>query len=290
MKVNYLTACASLMLFAPISLSAAGQPPAEPAGSWSWPQHHGPQRTNISPETGLLKEWPAGGPPLIWKATECGAGYSGVSIAEGLIFTAGNIGKTEMVMAFDLDGQLRWKEPSGPAWELASPGSRATPTYYDGTVYMINPEGRLTAFEARTGRVRWTVDLVERFDAKWGVWGLAENLMVDDGKVYCMPGGVKGRVVALDPQTGATIWANTEDSGHRRLLLGDHHYAPRRTSMDQHDAAIRGIARSPHWRTPLDGSLRSPFAAEFVDARLRRWPPVRRGRPFVRRIATEDRR
>ena len=121
MNVNYWTALASLTLLALISPDAAGQPGAEPAGSWSWPQHHGPQRTNISPETGLLKEWPEGGPPLLWKATQCGAGYSGVSIAEGLIFTAGNFGKTELVLAFDLDGQLRWKEPSGPAWEQRQP-------------------------------------------------------------------------------------------------------------------------------------------------------------------------
>jgi outer membrane protein assembly factor BamB len=210
MNVNYLTALAFLILPALSALDAAGQPQAEPAISWSWPQHHGPQRTNISPEIGLLKAWPQGGPPLVWKATQCGAGYSGVSIAEGLIFTAGNFGQSEMVLAFDMDGRPRWKESSGPAWERSSPGSRATPTYNGGTVYMVNPAGSLTAFEASTGRVRWTVDLVERFEARWGVWGLAENLMVDDGKVYCMPGGVKGRVVALDPQTGETIWANTE--------------------------------------------------------------------------------
>jgi outer membrane protein assembly factor BamB len=77
-------------------------------------------------------------------------------------------------------------------------------------VFLLNPQGRLTAFDAASGRVRWTADLVERFEARWGVWGLAENVLVDDGKLYCMPGGARGRVVALDPQTGRTIWTNTE--------------------------------------------------------------------------------
>ena len=194
---------------APLFCSLA-VPNVEPAGAADWPTHHGLQRTNLSPETGLLAEWPEGGPPLIWKADQCGVGYSGVSIADGRIFTAGNFGKMEMVSAFDLDGQLLWRQPSGPAWEQASPGSRATPTYHAGGVYMVNPQGRLTAFDAATGRARWAVDLVERFESRWGVWGLSENLIVEDGKVFCMPGGMKGRVVALDPQTGETVWANTE--------------------------------------------------------------------------------
>ena len=32
-----------------------------------WPQFHGPRRDNRSDETGLLKQWPEGGPELLWK-------------------------------------------------------------------------------------------------------------------------------------------------------------------------------------------------------------------------------
>jgi outer membrane protein assembly factor BamB len=176
----------------------------------AWPEHHGPGRSNLSPETGLLKQWPEGGPKLLWEHGDCGKGYSGIVIADGRVFTAGNFGEEEMTLALDLDGRIQWKASSGPAWTKASPGSRATPTYSDGVVYMLNPQGRLTAFDARTGRVVWVVDLEERFEARWGVWGLAENVIVADGRVYCMPGGAKGRVVALDAKTGATVWANTE--------------------------------------------------------------------------------
>lgn len=175
-----------------------------------WPEHHGPGRTNLSTETGLLREWPAEGPPQVWEYGECGKGYSGVIVADGMIFTAGNFGDTEKIVALDLDGRPLWTTASGPAWTKASPGSRSTPTYNDGAVFMLNPLGRLTALDARSGRVRWVVDLVERFDAQWGVWGLAENLLVADGRVYCMPGGPRGRVIALDQRTGETVWANTD--------------------------------------------------------------------------------
>jgi outer membrane protein assembly factor BamB len=210
MTMRNVSAVTSALLLVLLAVYAWGVPRHETSPLMDWPTHHGPQRTNLSPETGLLQEWPEAGPPLIWQATQCGIGFSGVSIAGGRIFTAGNFGSTEMVTALDLQGRLLWRQPSGPAWRQASPGSRSTPTYHDGSVYMINPQGQLTAFDAATGRVRWTVDLVERFDARWGVWGLSENLIVEDGRVFCMPGGVKGRVVALDPETGDTVWANTE--------------------------------------------------------------------------------
>lgn len=210
MNARFLTAIAVAALLVSMPGHAERLPAVAPEASACWPEHHGPQRTNLSTETGLLKQWPAGGPPLIWKNAECGDGYSGVTIAEGLVFTAGNFDDIEMVLALDMDGRLQWKAPSGPAWQLSSPGSRSTPTYGGGAVYLVNPQGRLTAYEARTGRVRWAVDLVERFEARWGVWGMAENLIVADGRVYCMPGGAKGRVVALDQQTGETVWANTD--------------------------------------------------------------------------------
>ena len=40
-----------------------------------WPQWQGPDRTRISKETGLLEEWPAGGPRLMWTAKGLGSGF-----------------------------------------------------------------------------------------------------------------------------------------------------------------------------------------------------------------------
>jgi outer membrane protein assembly factor BamB len=74
----------------------------------------------------------------------------------------------------------------------------------------MNPSGRLAAFDALSGREIWAVDLKSRFDARYGIWALAEHVIVDENRVLCMPGGPKGRVVALDKRTGKTLWANTE--------------------------------------------------------------------------------
>lgn len=178
-------------------------------GPW-WPAFHGPQRDNLVRETGLLKQWPRQGPRLIWKFPGCGRGYAAVSAAGGLLYTSGDFGDEERVLALDVDGRLRWQAPNGKAWRGAQPGSRTTPTYDDGLVYHLGPHGDLAAFEAATGRRVWAVNIRETFSARLGLWGYTENLMVDGDRVLCMPGGAEGRVVALDKKSGRTLWANTE--------------------------------------------------------------------------------
>jgi outer membrane protein assembly factor BamB len=193
-----------------IAASFCGPLLAAGSSNPSWPEHHGPGRTNISPEKNLLKKWPEGGPQRLWTYSKCGKGYSGVVIAEGMIFTAGDFGRDQKLVALDMDGNFLWDARNGDAWRGSSPGSRSTPTYSDGALYHLNPAGRLAAYEAKSGKPLWTVDLKSRFDARWGIWALSENVIVDGDKVLCMPGGPKGRVVALDKRTGKTLWANTE--------------------------------------------------------------------------------
>jgi outer membrane protein assembly factor BamB len=67
-----------------------------------WPQWRGPQRDGISQETGLLKEWPADGPKLVWKVTDIGAGYSTPSVVSGRLYLLANEGlKDEFAQALD---------------------------------------------------------------------------------------------------------------------------------------------------------------------------------------------
>ncbi len=195
---------AALALAAALTSLAASDPDAP------WPTFHGPRRDNISGEAGLLRRWPKDGPPLLWKASGCGQGYSAVAAAEGLLFLSGDFGDQEFVLALDREGRLRWKTPHGKAWKGAQPGARTTPTYDHGRVYHLGPHGSLSAFEAGTGRTVWTVDVCERFESSVRTWGYTENLLIDGDRLLLMPGGVKGRVVALDKNTGRTLWANTE--------------------------------------------------------------------------------
>src|SRR5438045_6597661 len=75
-----------------------------------WPQWRGPNRDGISAETGLLKEWPAAGPALVWKAKGLGIGYSGVSVVGKIIFTQADKGSKSYVIALHRENGL-------PLWE-----------------------------------------------------------------------------------------------------------------------------------------------------------------------------
>jgi len=201
--------CQEVLLVLGVVAVLGARPLAAAEGPW-WPCFHGPNRDNISPDKGLLREWPKGGPPLAWKFSECGRGYAGVAIADGRLYTAGDFDDKECLLALDLGGKLVWKADNGKAWKGAYPGARTTPTYEDGVLYHMSPTGRLGAFEAKTGRELWAVDLQKEFAAQPGMWGLSENIVLDGDKVLCAPGGAKGRFVALDKKTGKTLWANTD--------------------------------------------------------------------------------
>ncbi len=86
------------------------------AGAGDWTQWRGPNGDNISSETGLLQEWPAGGPELAWKASGLGGGYSSVSVSQGRVYTMGDIEGAAQIVALDLkDGATIWKARLGEA-------------------------------------------------------------------------------------------------------------------------------------------------------------------------------
>lgn len=179
---------------------------ATAAAAPDWPQFHGPKRDNISTETGLLEQWPPGGPRLLWTARGIGHGFASISIAGGLIYTTGNVDGHTVVTAMDLDGKIRWQVPNGKSWEEPQGGSRATPTLDGDRLYHKNPYGDVVCLDAKTGRKVWGLNLIERFHSKNINWGLAESLLIDGGHVICCPGGPETAVVALDKRTGETVW------------------------------------------------------------------------------------
>src|ERR1700741_3414187 len=82
-----------------------------------WPQWRGVNRDGHSSETGLLTSWPSGGPRVIWRATGLGEGYSSMSVAGGRIYTQGQRGQVEFVLALDVKtGTKAWETQTGRAF------------------------------------------------------------------------------------------------------------------------------------------------------------------------------
>ncbi|MBC8468166.1 MAG: PQQ-like beta-propeller repeat protein [Planctomycetes bacterium] len=171
-----------------------------------WPQFHGPNRDNISTETGLLKKWPDNGPVLLWTARGLGHGYSSISIADGMIYTAGSIEKDTVVIALNLDGKILWQVKNGKAFTGDRPGTRGTPTIDGDRLFHQSPHGNLICLDAKTGDRIWELNIIEKFKSKIPNWALAESLLVDGNHLISSPGGPQTYMVALNKKTGSVVW------------------------------------------------------------------------------------
>lgn len=177
---------------------------ANTASAHDWPQWRGPQRTGISTETGLLKQWPADGPPLAWHVDGLGDAYASVVVQDGRIYTIGKQGST--VFAFSIaeaDGMLLWKKEIGTTGRNVM----STPTLDQDRVYVVDPDGQLVCLSTADGTIRWKRDYAADFDGKLQSGrGYGESPLVDGDRLICTPGGPEAMIVALDKLTGETIW------------------------------------------------------------------------------------
>jgi hypothetical protein len=139
----------------PHRISIESLPPAIAAtGQRDWPGFRGPNRDAICSETGLLRQWPAGGPRLLWKREGLGRGYATVSIAGDRLFTLGDRrtadgAEVQFVICFDRRSQQEvWAARIGPPH--ADGGPRCTPTVDGERLHALGTDGNLVCLEAGT--------------------------------------------------------------------------------------------------------------------------------------------
>lgn len=201
------TAALHLILLTSVALGASRTTDAE------WRQFRGPRRDGLSPEQDLLKKWPDDGPRLLWTAEGCGEGFASVTVYRGKLFTAGGFGDECRILALDLKGKPLWQARNGKEWTGSYPGSRGTPTLYQGKVYHLSGQGRLACYDAEKGKEQWSRDILQEFGGKNIGWGVSESPLVTRGRVIVTPGGKDAALVALDADTGKTLWKTPGQDG-----------------------------------------------------------------------------
>ena len=176
--------------------------------SSEWTQFRGPNRLNISPETGLLNSWPSGGPRLVRVIEGLGAGYSSVSISNGVIYTLGSDADSEYLLAFDAEfGEQLWSTRLGRLRKDGTgDGPRSTPTVDGDHVYGLSAHGDLVCANRSDGSVAWRLNILEEFNARNIGWGISESPLIDGDRLICTPGGRDATMVALDKRTGSVVW------------------------------------------------------------------------------------
>ena len=183
-----------------------------------WPQWRGPQRDGVSKETGLLKEWPAGGPRLVWQVNDLGEGYSTPAVVGDRLYLLSNKGTDdESVHALNAaDGKPVWATrlgKVGPNQGPQYPGARTTPTVDGDLLYALGSDGDLACLETANGKERWRTNLRTVFGGQPGAWAYSESPLVDGDLLVCTPGGVEATLVALNKNTGDTVWKSAVPGG-----------------------------------------------------------------------------
>lgn len=197
--------CCLAVAVSPVAMRGAA---AEP----EWPQWRGPERNGVSGETGLLKSWPAAGPPKLWSIANLGEGYGSLAIKGGRIFVQGvKEGQSSVFCLNRADGKIIWT--TGLSRRLDQDrggGPRGTPTLDGERLYALSENGELACLRAQDGSKLWRRNILQDFRGENPPWLISESPLVDGDRLIVMPGGGNAGIVALDKTTGQTIWASKE--------------------------------------------------------------------------------
>lgn len=191
-----------------------------------WPQWQGPDRTGLSAETGLLQQWPPGGPPRLWTIGGLGSGYGSIAVKGERIFVQGQKGRDSTISSLNrADGRVVWSKVLGPAGENdRGSGPRGTPTLDGDRLYVLTENGDLACLNAQDGSERWRMNILEQFRGRNIGWLISESPLVDGANVIVTPGGRGAGIVALDKMTGKTVWTSKELSdpaGYASCIVAD---------------------------------------------------------------------
>ena len=189
--------------------------PGATAMAANWPQFRGPDRNGKSPETGLLRTWPDGGPEVLWE-TELGQGYSSPAIYDGKVYFNDYDEATLefLVRCLTLDeGKELWRFKEKRRVRPNHGITRSVPATDGKYVFSLDPKAVLHALDAETGKEIWRKNFVQDYGSKIPPWYNGQNPLIEDDKVLVAPVGTSALIVALDKATGKEIWTTPNPEG-----------------------------------------------------------------------------
>jgi outer membrane protein assembly factor BamB len=165
----------------------------------------GPGRGGIYNESGLLKKWPDVGPELLWEAAKMGDGYSSPTVTDDAVYVTGRKDSSDVLTALTPEGKVKWETVYGKAWMTNHTGSRCTPTYYNGNLFLISGSGDIVCIGS-DGKIKWSKNHYSLYESKPIKFGISESPVVVDNMVIASPGGKKASLVAFNINNGKVIW------------------------------------------------------------------------------------
>jgi outer membrane protein assembly factor BamB len=192
-----------------------------------WSQWRGPNREGIVKKAGFNLDWAQKKPSLSWTFRQAGAGYSAPVVVGTTLYCQGAAEEGDFAFALDTKtGKLKWKQILGEQFvESRGNGPRGSVTVDGDKLYLIRGGGQIHCLSAADGKMLWQKDFKDDFDGKMmSGWGFSESPLIDGKLVIFSPGGSDGSVIALDKNTGATVWRTTDltdNAAHSSAIVAE---------------------------------------------------------------------
>jgi outer membrane protein assembly factor BamB len=178
-----------------------------PVRADDWPQFRGPARDGTSKETGLLRQWPAGGPKVLW-TVPVGQGYAGAAIVAGRLYHHDYDEKKSewSVIARSLaDGKVIWQFKEARVIRPNHAITRTVPAADGRYVFSLDPKLGFHCLDAKTGKQLWAKNLVADYKATIPAWYNGQNPLLEADRVVIATGG-DAILVAFEKASGKEIW------------------------------------------------------------------------------------
>jgi outer membrane protein assembly factor BamB len=202
-----------------------------------WPQYLGPNGNSTSPEKGILRSWPAGGPEVLWTVA-VGKGFGGPVIKDSKVYLLDRDDEAgDTMRCFDLsNGQELWKFDYKAPGTVMFPGSRSVPIVDGNFVYSCGHNGDLYCIDINTHKPVWNKNIWTDFGGKeLPIWAITQCPLVYGDSLIVASQAPEAGMVAYDKLTGNIKWKTPN--------LGNESYAsPSVVKIDGQDHIVMVIS------------------------------------------------
>ena len=213
----------------------------------AFPQFRGVKRDGIASVTALLaRNWSPGQPRRLW-SIPVGEGYAGPVIWEGRVY----------LMDYDRERQhdaLRCLslEDGRELWRFSYPikikrnhgMSRTVPVVHSNLVVAIGPKCHVLCLDAKSGELKWGLDMVSQFGATIPPWYTGQCPIIEMDQVILAPGGPQALLAAVNLHTGEITWTSPNPRvwkmTHASVMAGE--LAGQRTLVYCASGGVVGVA------------------------------------------------